>query len=182
MCYSFAKMGFMSKKADSKKTSSAGNWQERSGIAWWLVGFVDGEGTFSVNLFRNKTSKLGWQCFPEFVITQGRSSIQSLDDAKSILGCGRIYINKRNANHREHLAKFCVRNRSDLKNIVVPFFRRYPLRTKKRSDFDKFSNILDLMDDREHLNPSGLKKIAQIIQTMNTAKESMYLKSSEAIR
>jgi hypothetical protein len=35
----------------------------------WIVGFVDGEGCFSVSIFKNATSKLGFQVFPEFVVT-----------------------------------------------------------------------------------------------------------------
>jgi len=32
--------------------SGAGNQQERPGIEQWVVGFVDGEGCFSVSVFR----------------------------------------------------------------------------------------------------------------------------------
>ena len=53
----------------------AENWQERLKIAYWLVGFVDGEGTFSVSVFKNDTTKTGWQVFPEFVVTQGNSKL-----------------------------------------------------------------------------------------------------------
>ena len=51
---------------------SADNQQERLLKIGWIVGFTDGEGCFSLSIFRNKTSKLGWQVFPEFVITQGK--------------------------------------------------------------------------------------------------------------
>ena len=47
--------------------SVADNQQERLD-AEWIVGFVDGEGCFSVSFFRNKTTKFGWQVFPEFVV------------------------------------------------------------------------------------------------------------------
>ena len=55
----------------SKNVSSADNQQERLKIENWILGFTDGEGCFSVSLLKNKTSKLDWQVFPEFVITQG---------------------------------------------------------------------------------------------------------------
>ncbi len=166
----------------SKKVSSAGNWQERLDKAWWLVGFVDGEGTFSANIFRNKTSKLGWQCFPEFVVTQGEKSFSALEAIQELLGCGEIYINRRKDNHKENLVRYCVRSREDLRNTIVPFFEQYPLRTEKKKDFMKFSNILTMMDQNKHLNANGLKEIAQIVQTMNRKQKSAYLESSEAIR
>ena len=37
----------------------------------WIVGFVDGEGCFSIALYRNRTYKLGWQVLPDFVVVQG---------------------------------------------------------------------------------------------------------------
>ncbi len=39
--------------------SGADNQQERPGIADWIVGFVDGEGTFSVSVFY-KSNNVSW--------------------------------------------------------------------------------------------------------------------------
>ena len=43
----------------SENPSGADNQQERLKFSWWIVGFTDGEGCFSVSIFRNKTSRLG---------------------------------------------------------------------------------------------------------------------------
>ena len=37
----------------SENPSGAGNQQERPGIEQWVVGFVDGEGCFSISVVRN---------------------------------------------------------------------------------------------------------------------------------
>ena len=58
----------------SKKATGADNQQERLKFIGWLVGFTDGEGCFSVSIIKNKTSILGWQVYPEFVIIQGEKS------------------------------------------------------------------------------------------------------------
>ena len=55
----------------SDNPSGAGNQQERPGSEQWVVGFVDGEGCFSVPIFRNRTCRLGWQVQPEFTVVQG---------------------------------------------------------------------------------------------------------------
>ena len=55
----------------SKNGLNRDNQQERLKTIGWIVGFVDGEGCFSVSVFKNKTTKNGWQIFPEFVVTQG---------------------------------------------------------------------------------------------------------------
>ena len=45
--------------------SGADNQQERPGFEQWVVGFVDGEGCFSVPIFRNHSCRLGWQVQPD---------------------------------------------------------------------------------------------------------------------
>lgn len=57
--------------AIDNNVSSADNQQERLKMSQWIVGFVDGEGCFSVSIFKNRTSKSGFQVMPEFVVTQG---------------------------------------------------------------------------------------------------------------
>jgi len=63
----------------SKKANDADNQQERLKTAYWIVGFTDGGGTFSVSKIKNSTTKSGYQIFPEFVITQGAKSLKALE-------------------------------------------------------------------------------------------------------
>ena len=127
----------------SENAVSAGNQQERLD-PWWIVGFVDGEGCFSVSTFRNKTCSSGKQTLYEFVITQGESSRSAMEAIKEYFGCGHIYINRRNDNHREHLLRYCVRKQADLREIILPFFRKYPLQSAKQTQFERFcSQLLD---------------------------------------
>lgn len=44
----------------------ADNQQERSDLEQWAVGFVDGEGCFSIAVVRNRGGRLGWQVQHEF--------------------------------------------------------------------------------------------------------------------
>jgi hypothetical protein len=69
----------------------------------WIVGFVDGEGCFSVSIFKNLTSKSGYQVFPEFVVTQGAKSLNVLEELQNFFECGKVYENRRKDNHRENL-------------------------------------------------------------------------------
>src|ERR1041385_3638230 len=165
----------------SENMSGADNQQERLKTVGWIVGFVDGEGCFSVTI-QKSTTATGWQVFPEFVVTQGEKSLSALHDLQEFFGCGKIFVNRRYDNHREHLYRFCVRSVADLKDKVVPFFRENQLRTAKRMDFEKFARVLELMGERRHLNSEGLVEIASIAQTMNRKKPSRFLESSETTR
>ena len=156
----------------SEKTSGAGNQQERLRFIGWVIGFVDGEGCFTVSFFKHPKSRLRlkWQVFPEFVITQGMRSRSALEEVKNFFGCGKIYLNKRYDNHHEHLLKYVVRNREDLLEKVIPFFEKNCLRTAKREDFFIFAKIVRMMDKGKHLKEKGLEKIRSMVIKMNTRK------------
>jgi LAGLIDADG endonuclease len=73
---------------NSDKPSGAGNQQERPLAAEWVVGFVDGEGCFSIPIFQNRTCRLGWQVQPEFAVVQGERSVSVLHALEKFFGCG----------------------------------------------------------------------------------------------
>jgi hypothetical protein len=162
--------------------SGAGNQQERPGFEQWIVGFVDGEGCFTVPIFKNRTTRLGWQVQPEFVVVQGARSAEVLCDLKEYFGCGNVGINRRFDDHREDMFRFSVKRLADLEGRIVPFFEANPLRTAKYREFKKFAEVIDMMRRRDHLSREGLARIAAIAETMNNRKRSRFLESSEAIR
>jgi len=152
----------MSPMTHSENAMSADNQQERLD-PWWIVGFVDSEGCFSVSSFRNKTCKSGYQTLFEFVITQGISSQEAMEVIKNYFDCGHIYINKRYDNHREHLLRYCVRKQTDLKQVIIPFFKKYSLQSAKRTQFEHFCSQLQERESsetiRRALNQTDLRKI-----------------------
>jgi LAGLIDADG DNA endonuclease family protein len=151
----------------SENMTGADNQQERLRVAGWIVGFVDGEGCFSVPIQRNRKTTLGWQVQPQFVVVQAASSTSALEVIRDYFGCGTITVNVRKDNHREPQHRYVVRRIADLNEIIVPFFERFPLLTSKRENFRKFVEVLELMKQRRHLDPSGLLEIAAIVETMN---------------
>ncbi len=137
---------------------------------WYIVGFTDGEGCFSISIFKNSTTKLGYQVFPEFVLTQGAKSVNLLEEIQSYFDCGQIYENRRSDNHRENLHRYCVRSIRDIQEKIIPFFVSYSLKTNKRFDFETFCLGVDMIARKEHLNPNGLDRIRAIAATMNRKK------------
>jgi hypothetical protein len=160
----------------SDNSGGAGNQQERLIRTGWVVGFVDGEGCFSVGFVRqpNRTGRrgyrAGYQVFHRFVVTQGARSARCLEELKEFFGVGRIYVNKRHDNHKEDLHQYHVNRRSELLGTIIPFFRSHPLRTAKRLDFERFAVCLEKVDAGEHLTREGLVEIAEIVETMNHKK------------
>ena len=146
----------------SKNVSNADNQQERLKMSSWIVGFVDGEGCFSVSVFKNRTSKSGFQVMPEFVITQGAKSLYVLEEIKNFFQCGSIFVNRRYDNHMENIYRFCVRTLKDLDEKIIPFFQQNQLKTQKIKDFEKFCRVVEMMKNRLHLTTEGLESIRQL--------------------
>jgi len=147
----------------------ADNQQGRLDV-WWITGFVDGEGCFSISVFKNATTKAGVQIFPEFVVTQGAKSLLTLKNLQDFFGCGRIYENRRTDNHRENLYRYCVRSKQDLRDKIIPFFKEYPLKTSKHQDFLVFCKVMDMIESKSHLSPEGLMIIRELAATTNRRK------------
>lgn len=147
--------------------TTADNQQERLRLIGWLLGFTDGEGCFSVSIIKNKTTRFGYQIFPEFVITQGEKSKAALVIFQKFFKCGKIYVNKRHDNHKENLYRFCVRAVKDLSEIIIPFFKKYPLKTEKKKDFILFEEALRIISAKDHLKKRGFRKIVRIKSQIN---------------
>lgn len=127
----------------------------------WIAGFVDGEGCFHVAINKNDGVKFGYQILPELTVVQHKRDLNLLYRIKRAMKCGVVRKNRED--------RFCWRVR-DLKNlheIIIPFFERHPLKSKKNVEFKKFAKVVRLMRQGEHLTPEGFEKILQISSSMN---------------
>ena len=157
-------------------TGDAENQQERLiEFRGWVIGFVDGEGCFSIGFVRQPGGpgrsgyKTGFQVAHELAVTQGESALECLRELREFFEVGQVLANRRYDNHREHLYRYVVRRRKDLLDTIIPFFRAYPLRTPKRDNFEKFALCVELVAAGHHL-ANGLIEIIEIAQTMNRKK------------
>jgi LAGLIDADG endonuclease len=161
---------------DSDNLDGAENQQERLIQLGWVIGFVDGEGCFSVGFVRQGGGRgrsgyrTGYQVSHEFAVTQGAQSVSCLHELVAFFGVGQVLGNKRYDNHREHLYRFVVRRRAELIETIIPFFRRHPMRTSKQRNFEKFASCVEMISAGRHLSLEGLADIAEIAQTMNRQK------------
>ncbi len=70
--------------------------------------------------------------------------------------------------------KWEVRSLRPLLERVVPHFYRYPLRSSKQRDFERFAEVCELMARGEHLVPAGLVRIARCAHAMNPSGRREY--------
>jgi hypothetical protein len=159
----------------SENAMGADNQQERLD-ADWIVGFVDGEGCFYVALNKLEKMTLGWQVLPEFRVVQHQRDEVVLYRIREYFGFGIVTVN-----HGDR-KEFRVRGLENL-NRIVRFFRQYSLQTpSKRRSFEIFCQIIEMMNNKEHMSKEGLDKIAFLSSKMNRQTKNRYLESSETIR
>ncbi len=142
---------------------------------YWLSGFVDGEGTFYIGINKHQEMIAGWQVLPEFRIVQHQKDIKLLYKIKEYLGCGTV-----RTNHGDRY-ELRIRSLDHLKDVVIPFFEKYPLQTQKKYDFLSFRKVVLLMDKKEHLKKEGIKKIFYAIKKMNRANKDITEKNLKEI-
>ena len=128
---------------------------------YWISGFVDGEGTFYVGINPNNTMLNKIQILPEFRVVQHKKDIKLLYALKSYFKAGVVRIND------DDRYELRIRKIQDLREIVIPHFQKYPLITQKKFDFIKFTKIVSLINQNEHLNHAGILKIIDISCKMN---------------
>lgn len=131
----------------------------------WIAGFVDGEGCFSVSFHRNDRyaqRSFGWQVNSTFHVYQHEDHRDILELFRTHFGVGRIA----SKGPLSQVLTFSVQRRSELLNVIVPFFERVPLHVKRR-DFELFSKILCLLDKGEHFTRRGFETIVQYAYAMN---------------
>ena len=130
----------------------------------WIVGFIDGEGCFHIGISKHSDLRSGYQILPELTVVQHKRDIDLLYELRSTMGCGVVRNN--------HGDRFCwrVRDLNNLTQIVIPFFDKYPLRSKKEIEFLKFKSVVVMMQKGEHLTEKGFSSIVKIASEMNRAE------------
>lgn len=154
---------------ESKNPTGADNQQETASSCIvldpnWIVGFVDGEGCFSVSVHRSSMMHRhgGWQLQPVFHVYQHQDHRDVLEAMISVFGCGRV----RPKGPNSSVWTFAVDGLRNLDEAVVPFFERYrPV--VKRGDFEAFAIIVRSMRRKEHLSPVGFERLVRIAYGMN---------------
>lgn len=140
--------------------------------AQWIVGFVDGESCFHMSVNRHKEMTQGYQVLPEFTVVQHERDVQVLYALKAYFGCGVI-----RKSHGDRMA-YRVREIEHLTEIIIPFFEKHKLKTKKGVEFQKFRKILLKMKNGGHLTPEGIEEIRALKNQMNRLQNQQQLVSN----
>jgi hypothetical protein len=131
----------------------------------WLVGFVDGEGCFFINIQRSSDQKVGFIISLKFQITQHLRDKLLMESLIQYLDCGRIQ-----KESKRSIVNFIVSKFDDINNRIIPFFCKYSLRSNKVKDYLDFCKACNLIKDRSHLTEKGLIELRKIKLGMNKGR------------
>ena len=129
----------------------------------YVVGFVDGEGCFSITINKNDNRLPEVRLLFEIELREDDEPI--LQEIRELLGCGRIYhlTYERYDKWRPHV-KLKVSNFTDISTKIIPFFKKYPLQAKKRFQFEQFCKVAELIKTKKHLTLEGVEMIRALKQ------------------
>jgi hypothetical protein len=152
-------------RASSENATGADNQQERPLNPWYVTGFVEAEGCFSVSVrpHPNVERPTRWMMQPVCQAYQHRDGIDILEALRDFFGCGTLVPKGPNSN----VITFSVHGLENLATRVIPHFQRYPLQTYKASEFSRFSEIVLRMRNGEHRTYEGFVSLAAIAFSMN---------------
>jgi LAGLIDADG endonuclease len=162
----------------------AGNQQERLShteeTKYFLAGFIEGEGALCVSIKNQPTARFGYLVDPEFFLYQHESGRWLLELAREVFGTGTIF--RKHGNPK--VLVFAIHSLRSLVDEVVPFFERYVTPFScKRATFERFREIVDMMERKEHLTADGLVRIAEKAYAMNPdSKGRQRIRTIEEVR
>ena len=137
----------------------------------YVVGLVDGEGSFTVYIRNPDSSKIVKRRVvvePKFYVKLVEKDKDILYELRKFFGCGSIYFQKDNRPNHQNCYRYEVFRWDELGNIIVPFFRKHKLRlNSKRKDFELFSDLLERLQKKEHLTKTGLRNLYKMKRFMH---------------
>ena len=154
----------------SDNPSSADNQQERPSLNdWlsripidlgnWVVGFVEGEGSFNVPVRREHDRGTPWRVSLSFNVSQVGPELPEL--LRSVFEVGTV------RDRGDGVFYFEVTRPTDLVERVFPFFDQFPLRGTKAGDLAILRLVTALVQSGRHRTPAGIREALRLRGPMN---------------
>ena len=100
---------------------------------YWVAGFVNAEGCFSIDIVKSKGNKLGHQVRIRLRIAQHIRDKVLMESLVKYLDCGVIELDSRG-----NAVTFSVSKFFDLESKILPFFNKYQMEGVKALNFSDF--------------------------------------------
>lgn len=130
---------------------------------YWVTGFVDAEGCFSVIIEIPESSRAcAWKVRISFEINLHEKDKDILYQIQSFFGVGAVY---QRPDRKKSVYR--VTNVTYIKNVIIPHFTNYPLISKKGIDFLLWSKVVEIILNKDHISKEGFLKILSYYASIN---------------
>ena len=139
----------------------------------YVLGLVDGEGSFNV-----RVNRLGRRARVElrFSLKLRHQDKKILEELQKFFGCGSVYIQRDKRKNHSLCYRFEVQSRRDIIEKIIPFFsKNSPKIPSRKRDFEIFKQITGLLK-----NNSDLEKIENLKNQLHWGL-AVYRKSVRAV-
>lgn len=145
---------------------------------FWVSGFISGDGSFNLHVSENNSKvkvfltysiclHIKDQKLIEGLVTYfEKLNIDSIEDLAVQPKTGQ----KKGSKHislTENTVTLYFRKFSEIDNIIIPFFCKFPIQGQKALDFTDFCKVAKLVKNKDHLTSEGFNRIKIINSTMN---------------
>lgn len=133
---------------------------EKDDFFFWFSGFTDAEGNFLITLDRDFVKF-------RFKISLHIDDLEVLNTIKSKLNVGRVTVEI-----SRDRCSFVVEKYADIRNVICPIFKSYPLHTSKRLDFEDFNRAVLIKDSiNKNISDADMEKIISLKYGMNSNRK-----------
>ena len=127
---------------------------------WFVTGFSDAEGSFSVLIQHNSRYISNWRVKIIFAIGLHKKDIELLDKIRFYLGVGKLHI------HGIDSIQYRVESIKDIE-IIIKFFDNYPLISTKITNYVLLKKAFYMIKLKKHLDEKGVLELVAIKSCLN---------------
>lgn len=144
---------------------------------YWVAGFTSGDGSFHLIIRDTNTNK----CSVSLRISI-KLNIREIEIIKGLVNFFKLHVayatnvieKEANSNTKnfhtmsgqENFVALQITKVSDILNIIIPFFEKYPIVGIKSLDFADFKKVAIIIQSKKHLTREGLNQILEIKSNM----------------
>jgi len=132
----------------------------------WLAGFSDADASFQIKIINSNNETGRFEIGLNFKIDQKKEDLLIL--IKNFLGGNIGYIKSQDTYYFDSTSFGSAKK-------IVSYFDKFHLLSSKHINFLKWRKAYILIQNKEHLNSSGLEKITKIKQSMNYQSSALTL-------
>jgi len=142
---------------------------EKDDFFFLFSGFTDAEGNFLITIDRSFVKF-------RFKISLHIDDIEALNIIKSKLNVGRVTVEI----NRDRCS-FIVEKYDDIRNVICPLFKSYPLHTSKKLYFEYFNEAVLIKDYiNKNLSDAEMERIISLKKGMNSNRETFTYQTSKS--